>query len=151
MSPLGFPGGSVVKSLPAVWETWVWFLSPEDPPEEEMATHSSSSLGNPMDRGAWQVTVHGVSNSQTQLSTHAYMYPLPPEPPSNPPSPPLEAVTEHRIELPVLYGNFSLAICFTFGNVYVSTLLSQFVSPSPSFTGPTSLFSVSASLFLPCK
>ena len=30
---------------------------------------------NPMDRGAWQATVHGVSNSWTQLnvlSTHAY-------------------------------------------------------------------------------
>ena len=27
-----------------------------------------SCLGNPMDRGAWQVTVHGVPKSQTQLS-----------------------------------------------------------------------------------
>ena len=27
-------------------------------------------LGNPMDRGAWQATVHGVSKSQTQLSMH---------------------------------------------------------------------------------
>ena len=97
------------------------------------------------------VTVHGVSNSQTQLSTHAYLYPLPPEPPSNPVTPPLEVVAEHRIELPVLYSNFSLAICFTFGNVYVSMLLSQFVSPSPSLTGPTRLSSMSASLFLPCK
>ena len=25
-------------------------------------------LGNPMDRGAWQATVHGVAKSQTQLS-----------------------------------------------------------------------------------
>ena len=31
-------------------------------------------------------------------------------------------------------------ICFTYGNVYVSMLLSQFVSPSPSPTGFTSLF-----------
>ena len=29
-----------------------------------------SSLGNPIDRGAWQATVHGVTKSQTQLSTH---------------------------------------------------------------------------------
>ena len=29
-----------------------------------------SCLENPMDRGAWQVTVHGVAKSQTQLSTH---------------------------------------------------------------------------------
>ena len=26
-----------------------------------------SYLGNPMDRGAWQVTVHGNSKNQTQL------------------------------------------------------------------------------------
>ena len=29
-----------------------------------------SCPGNPMDRGAWRAMVHGVSNSQTQLSTH---------------------------------------------------------------------------------
>ena len=29
-----------------------------------------SCLGNPMDRGAWWVTVHGVAKIQTQLSTH---------------------------------------------------------------------------------
>ena len=28
-----------------------------------------SCLGNPMGRGAWQATVHGVAKSQTQLST----------------------------------------------------------------------------------
>ena len=27
-----------------------------------------SCLGNPMDRGAWQATVHGVAKSQTRLS-----------------------------------------------------------------------------------
>ena len=37
----GFPGGSVVKKLPAVWETWVRSLGQEDPLEKEMATHSS--------------------------------------------------------------------------------------------------------------
>ena len=36
-----FPGGSVVKNLPAVQETWVQFLGQEDPLEKEMATHSS--------------------------------------------------------------------------------------------------------------
>ena len=35
---LGFPGGSVVKNLPA---TRVWFLGQEDPLEKEMAAHSS--------------------------------------------------------------------------------------------------------------
>ena len=27
-----------------------------------------SCLGNPMDRGAWQTTVHGVAKSQTQIT-----------------------------------------------------------------------------------
>ena len=30
-----------VKNLPAMWETWVWSLSQEDPLEKELATHSS--------------------------------------------------------------------------------------------------------------
>ena len=32
-----------------------------------------SCLENPMDRGAWQATVHGVAKSQTRLSTHTHM------------------------------------------------------------------------------
>ena len=28
-----------------------------------------SCLGNPMDRGAWRATVHGVAKSQTRFST----------------------------------------------------------------------------------
>ena len=36
-----FPGDSLVKNLPAKQEMWVPFLSQEDPPEKEMATHSS--------------------------------------------------------------------------------------------------------------
>ena len=41
---MGFPGGSVVKNLPAVQETketWVRSLGAEDPLEKEMAIHSS--------------------------------------------------------------------------------------------------------------
>ena len=40
----GFPGGSVVKKLPAVqetWGTWVQSLAWEYSLEEEMAAHSS--------------------------------------------------------------------------------------------------------------
>ena len=37
----GFPGGSVVKNLPAVQETWARSLGQDDPLEKEMATHSS--------------------------------------------------------------------------------------------------------------
>ena len=38
---VGFPGGSVVKNLPAMQETWARSLGWEDPLEEEMVTHSS--------------------------------------------------------------------------------------------------------------
>ena len=56
----------MVKNLPQVQETLVPSLGQEDPLEEGMATHSSIL--------AWRIpwtTVHGVINSQTQLSTHA--------------------------------------------------------------------------------
>ena len=33
-----------------------------------------SCLENSMDRGAWQPTVPGISNSQTQLSMHTHKY-----------------------------------------------------------------------------
>jgi len=32
----------LVKNLPAMQETWIWFLGQEDPLEKEMATHSST-------------------------------------------------------------------------------------------------------------
>ena len=33
-----------------------------------------SCLENPMDRGAWQAIVHGITKSQMQLSMHTYHY-----------------------------------------------------------------------------
>ena len=56
---MDFTGGSVGKNLPAKQETWIQSLGWKDPLEKEMATHSC--LGNPMDRGARQATVHGVA------------------------------------------------------------------------------------------
>ena len=38
---MGFPGGSEVKNLPAMQETWVRSLGWEDPLEKGKATHSS--------------------------------------------------------------------------------------------------------------
>ena len=56
----------MVKNLPAMWETWVRFVVWEDALEEGMATHSSILAWRiPMDRGAWQATVHGVMKGQT--------------------------------------------------------------------------------------
>ena len=58
----------LVKNPPAMQETQVRLLGREDPLEEDMATHSSILAWRiPMDRGAWQATVHGVTKSQTQL------------------------------------------------------------------------------------
>ena len=44
-SLMGFPGGSEIRNLSAVWETWVRSLGWEDPLEEGMATHSSILAG----------------------------------------------------------------------------------------------------------
>ena len=38
---MGIPGGSAVKSLSAMQETWIQSLGWEDPLEKEMATQSS--------------------------------------------------------------------------------------------------------------
>ena len=48
-------------------EMQVLSVGQEDPLEKEMATHSTqySWLENPMDRGGWQATAHGVSESDT--------------------------------------------------------------------------------------
>ena len=60
----------MVKNLPAVQQTWVRSLGREDPLEKEMATHSSIlGLENPMDRGAWRATVHGVARVRHNLVT----------------------------------------------------------------------------------
>ena len=47
------------------------------------------------------------------------------------PIPPLQVVTEHRADLPVLCSCFPLAIYFTFGSVYMSMPLSHFVPAYP--------------------
>ena len=57
----GFPGGSAVKNLPAMQETWVWSQGQEEPLEEKMAISSSILVENPMDRGAWWAIVHGIA------------------------------------------------------------------------------------------
>ena len=58
----------MVKNLPAMQETLVRFLGQEDPLEKGLTTHSSILAWRiPIDRGAWQATVHGVAKSQTPL------------------------------------------------------------------------------------
>jgi len=59
----------MVKNMPATWETQVRSLSREDPPGEGNNNPLRySCLENPMARGAWRATVHGVAKSRTRLS-----------------------------------------------------------------------------------
>ena len=56
----------MIENLPAMWETWVRSLGWEDPLEEGTATESSIlDRRIPIDRGAWWVAVHGVTESDT--------------------------------------------------------------------------------------
>ena len=57
-------------------ETWVQSSGPEDPLKERRAAHCSIlSWENPMDRGAWRATVHGVTKIWTQLSNQTITTP----------------------------------------------------------------------------
>ena len=79
----------------------------------------------------WYLLCSNVS----QLSVYIYSPPL--EPPSHCPIPPLQLITEHWAELPVLCSGFALATYFVHGTIRMSALLSQFIPPSPSPTVST--------------
>ena len=58
---VGFPGGSMVKNLPAnAGDPGLIPGSGRSPGEENGNPRQYSCWGNLMDRGAWQATVHGV-------------------------------------------------------------------------------------------
>ena len=69
---MGFPDDSAGKESACIaGDTGDAGLIPfqEDRLEEENGNPLQySCLGNPMERGAWQATFHGVTESQTQLS-----------------------------------------------------------------------------------
>ena len=51
-------------------EMEIRFLGQDDTLEKEMATHSRNfCLGNPMVRGVWQATIHGVTRVRHDLVT----------------------------------------------------------------------------------
>ena len=60
---IGFLVAQMVKNLPAMQETQV-----QSPGERSGNSLQYSCLGNPMDRGAWWATVHGVTKNWTLLS-----------------------------------------------------------------------------------
>ena len=67
----------MVKNMPAMQETQVQSLGQRSPGGGNDNQLQSSCLENPMDRGVWWATVHGVAKSQTQqkqLRTHTYAY-----------------------------------------------------------------------------
>ena len=66
---MGFPGGSVGKE--SAFNAGDLGLIPgwkRSPGEGNGHPLPYSCLENPMDRGAWWATVHGVTESQTRLS-----------------------------------------------------------------------------------
>ena len=79
---MGFPGGTVVKNLPAnAGDTEEARLLPgmrRSPGVGNGHPLQYSCLGNPLARGAWWATVHGVAESDTTEATqYAYLKELP--------------------------------------------------------------------------
>ena len=78
---MGFPGGSVVKNLPANAgdreEEGLIPGSGRSPGRENGNLLLFSCLDNPMDRGTQQATVHGVAESDMtttkQACNHSYL------------------------------------------------------------------------------
>ena len=59
----------LIKNLPAMQETQIRFLGWKDPPGEGNDNpFQYSCLENPMDRGAWRATVHGLTRVKQRLS-----------------------------------------------------------------------------------
>ena len=68
----------LVNHVPAMQEIQVQFLSQEDPLEKGNGNPPQySSLENPIDRGACQVTVHGIARAGHDLATKPPPPPLP--------------------------------------------------------------------------
>ena len=66
---MGFPGGSDSKESPcSAGDTGLIPGSGRFPGEGNGYPLQYFCLGNPMNKGAWWATVHGVANSWTQLS-----------------------------------------------------------------------------------
>ena len=82
----GFSVAQMVKNLPTMWETWVWYLGWEDPLEEGMVTHASilawripwtkepdklQSLGSQRVRHDWVTDTHTHTHRQPSPLSHS--------------------------------------------------------------------------------
>ena len=66
-----YPGGSVVKNLPTnAGDAGLTPGSGRSAGEWNGKPLQYSCLGNPMDRGSWQATLHGAAESDTTEHTH---------------------------------------------------------------------------------
>ena len=77
----GFPGATVVKNLPAnagsTRDVSLILGLGRSPGVESGNPFQYSHLKNPMDRGAWWTTVHGVAElDMTEGLTHTHIYSL---------------------------------------------------------------------------
>ena len=57
----------MVKNPPAIQEMQVRSLGQEDTLEEVLYSLLYSFMENPLNRGAWETAVHGVTKSGTEL------------------------------------------------------------------------------------
>ena len=66
---MGFPGGSLVVKNPPANAGHMGLISGlgQSPGEGNDNPLQYSCQGNPMNRGAWQATVHGVTKSRIRL------------------------------------------------------------------------------------
>ena len=63
-----FIGGSVVKNLPALQETWIRSMDQEDPLEKEMETHSRTLAGKSQGQRSLAGYSSQGNNSWSRLS-----------------------------------------------------------------------------------
>ena len=91
----GFPGGSVGNESTCKVGNWGSILGlGRSPGEGNGNPFQYSCLENPVNRGAWRATVHGVTKSQTRLRDFTFtfgelIHPVPLHLPSFPPTHPV--------------------------------------------------------------
>ena len=114
------PGSCVHEIFQARILEWVAISFSRESSQPRDQTQVSSTAGRFFTDWATREAKSAIS---IHISPPSWI-PLPPTPHAT-----RWVVTEHCIELPMLYSNFPLAVCTTYSNAYVSVLLSQFVPP----------------------
>ena len=115
-----------VKNLPTMREIWVPFLGWEESLEESMVIHASIRAW----KSPWTEEPGGLQSIGSQRVGHDWATKHSTSLLTFPPfrlSYPSQASQSTRLGLPVLYSNFSPAVYFTHGSVYISMLLFPFI------------------------